>query len=190
MILFIKNMVCQRCVRVVKEELEMLGLNVNNISLGKVEIEDEIDPFQIEQVRERLSGNGFELLDEKKKQTIDQIKTLIVNLIHYDAEKAKNEKYSDYIARKLGYEYNYLSFLFSTVEHITIEKFIILQKIEKVKELLVYNQLSLGEIAHQMGYSSVPHLSKQFKDVTGLSPSKFKELSDNNRKFIDRVNEA
>lgn len=126
-------MVCQRCVRVVREELEKIGLTVQNISLGKVEIEEDLDPVKLEKVRDMLSENGFELLDEKKKQIVEQVKTLIVNLIHYETDKEENEKYSEYISRKLGYEYNYLSYLFSTIEHLTIEKFIILQKIEKLK---------------------------------------------------------
>lgn len=187
MILFVKNMVCGRCIKVVSEELNKLGLTIQNISLGRAEVEEEPGPLQMQKIREVMVENGFELLDEKKSLIVEQVKTLIVNLIHYDNDKPEAEKYSDYISRKLNLDYHYLSSLFSSVENVTIEKYIILQKIEKVKELLVYDELSLSEIAFRLGYSSVQHLSNQFKNVTGFTPSAFKQNAGSRRKPLDKV---
>jgi len=183
----IKNMVCDRCKRVVSEELSQLGYTLKSVELGEVELaEEEVD---LEQVREVLAENGFELLDDRKMQLIEQIKLAVISLIHQQGEADKHLNTSDYIARKVGYSYEYLSALFSSLEGITIEKYLILQRIEKVKELLVYNELSLKEIAYELGYSSVAHLSNQFKKVTGLTASHFKEIKSNKRKTIDKVHE-
>lgn len=185
--LHIKNMVCNRCIKVVKEELEKLELHIQHIELGRVEVSSELLPDKLQQLRKVLEENGFELVDDKKSQLIDRIKTLIIEKVHYSESSYDSMNSSDYLAKELGYDYSYLSKLFSSVEGITIEKFIINQKIEKVKELLVYGELTLNEISYQLGYSSVQHLSNQFKKVTGLTPSHFKKLKENKRKPLDQV---
>lgn len=188
MILKIKNMVCQRCIRIVREELEKLGYTVKDVILGSAQIKEELSKEKLNEIREILWMDGFELLDKKNEQLIEEIKTLIINAVHYRKGKKENENYSDYISRSLKLDYKYLSNLFSSTEGRTINKFIILQKIEKVKEYIVYDQLSLSEIAFEMGYSSVAHLSKQFTNITGSTPSQFKSLTQKNRFQIDRLN--
>jgi AraC family transcriptional regulator len=189
--LSVKNMVCNRCIKVVRDELAKLGLNVLDVSLGNVLLDEKPNAIQAEKIAAALSDNGFELLDEKGSKIIEQIKNIVVNLIHHNiGDKKENENYSVYISGKLKLDYNYLSALFSSIEGITIEKFIILQKIEKVKELLVYDELSLGEIAFNLGYSSVQHLSSQFKGVTGITPSQFKQSYSKSlsvRKPLDKI---
>lgn len=185
--LHIKNMVCARCNKVVAEELEKLGYQVLQVSLGEAEISKADNVFDIAKIKEVLVANGFELLDDRKTQLIEQIKLAIIDLVHRQGEADLHINTSDYLAEKLGMDYSYLSSLFSAHEGITIEKYLILQRVERVKELLVYNELSLKEIAYQLGYSSVAHLSNQFKKVTGLTPSYFKEIKDNKRKTIDQV---
>lgn len=189
--LSVKNMVCSRCIKVVRDELARLGLNVLDVSLGNVLLDEKPNAIQTEKIATALSNNGFELLDEKGSKIIEQIKNIIVNLIHHNTgDKKESENYSAYISRQLNLDYNYLSNLFSSIEGITIEKFIILQKIEKVKELLVYDELSLGEIAFNLGYSSVQHLSSQFKGVTGITPSQFKQSYSKSlsvRKPLDKI---
>ena len=180
-------MVCARCNRVVAEELQQLGYQVLSVSLGEAEISSPDNTFDMEQIKEVLTSNGFELLDDRKTQLIEQIKLAIIELVHRQGEADLHINTSDYLAEKIGLEYSYLSSLFSSHEGITIEKYLILQRIERVKELLVYNELSLKEIAFKLGYSSVAHLSNQFKKVTGLTPSYFKEIKDNKRKTIDKV---
>ena len=182
-------MVCARCNRVVTEELEKLGYQVLKVSLGEAEISSTGNDFDIAKIREALTASGFELLDDRKTQLIEQIKLAIIELVHRQGEADLHINTSDYLADKLGMEYSYLSSLFSAHEGITIEKYLILQRIERVKELLVYNELSLKEIAYKLGYSSVAHLSNQFKKVTGLTPSYFKEVKDKKRKTIDQVQE-
>jgi AraC-like DNA-binding protein len=187
----VKNMVCGRCVKVVREELENLGLKIIDINLGSVTLDKKPSASQLIKVASTLSENGFELLDEKGAKTIEQIKNIIIDVIHYNkGNKKESENFSSYISKKLNLDYNYLSGLFSSIEGITIEKYIILQKIEKVKELLVYDELSLGEIAFNLGYSSVQHLSNQFKSVTGITPSQFKQnhsKSSAGRKPLDKI---
>lgn len=186
--LFIKNMVCNRCIRVVKEELEKNGLDVRSITLGEAVVTGHLPAEKLQEVREILADNGFELIDDKKVKIIEKIKTLIVELIHHkNTGQHLHTNYSDYLADALHMDYHYLSTLFSSVENTTIEKYIILQKIERVKELLVYNELTLSEVAYQMGYSSVQHLSNQFKKVTGYTPSHFKQIKENKRKPLDEV---
>lgn len=181
-------MVCNRCIKVVKDELERLNFGVSNIELGKVELKKSLKDTQLNEIREVLNENGFELIDDKKSQLIDRIKTLIIDHVHHhNQETTEMINSSEFIASEIGYDYSYLSKLFSSVEGITIEKYTINQKIEKVKELLVYNELSLKEIAFQLGYSSVQHLSNQFKKVTGLTPSHFKKLKEHKRKPLDEV---
>ncbi len=186
-ILHIKNMVCNRCIKVVREELTEIGYTIETIELGEVELLEEIDNTKTEQIRQVLSGNGFELIDDKKSWTINKLKTLIIEYIHHDREKAKHLNLSELLSKELGHDYSYLSKLFSSVEGVTIEKYLILQKIEKVKELLVYDELSLNDISYQLGYSNASHLSKQFKDTTGLTPSHFKKIKEKKRKPLDKV---
>jgi YesN/AraC family two-component response regulator len=183
--LFIKNMVCSRCIMVVKNEFENAGNTVLSVQLGEVELKEN-KHFDKKKINERLRNLGFELIDDKRGQIIEKIKNEIVNLIHHSI-KDSHINYSDYLAEKLNYEYNYLSNLFSEVEGITIEKYIISQKVERVKELLVYDELSLSEIAYQMGYSSVAYLSTQFKKVTGLTPTYFKNVKENKRMSLDEL---
>ena len=180
-------MVCNRCIKVVKEELEKLDIQVETIELGKVGISENLDIDQTEKVRSVLDENGFELMDDKKSQLIDRIKTIIIEKTHYSNKEKEPVNFSEMIVGEVGHDYSYLSKLFSSVEGITIEKYIINQKIEKVKELLVYGELTLNEISYQLGYSSVQHLSNQFKKVTGLTPSHLKNLKENKRKPLDEV---
>ena len=187
--LYIKNMVCDRCKRVVAEELTNLGYAVLSVGLGEAEIGATGKNIDLEELRQVMEANGFELLDDRKTQLIEKVKVAVIELIHKQGQADLHINTSDYIADKVGLDYNYLSSLFSSFEGITIEKYLILQRIEKVKELLVYNELSLKEIAYQLGYSSVAHLSNQFKKVTGLTPSHFKEVKDDKRKTIDKVQE-
>ncbi|WP_345156649.1 helix-turn-helix domain-containing protein [Pontibacter saemangeumensis] len=187
--LYIKNMVCDRCKRVVAEELDKLGYTVLQVGLGEADIASPGGEVDLEQIREVMQANGFELLDDRKTKLIEQVKLAIIALVHQGEEAALHINTSDYIAEKVGVDYHYLSTLFSSFEGITIEKYLILQRIERVKELLVYNELSLKEIAYMLGYSSVAHLSNQFKKVTGLTPSHFKQLKTEKRKTIDKVQE-
>lgn len=180
-------MVCPRCIRVVRDELEKLAIPVSHIELGKVISPEPIDEAKRLAVKTVLEENGFELIDDKKSLLIESIKTLVIQKIHHSEENFGNINTSDFLSEKLGYDYSYLSHLFSSVEGITIEKYIILQKIEKVKELLVYDELNLNEISYKLGYSSAQHLSNQFKKVTGLTPSHFKKLKENRRKPLDQV---
>lgn len=187
--LYIKNMVCDRCKRVVAEELGNLGYTVLQVGLGEAEITTTDKEIVLEQIRTVMRDNGFELLDDRKTKLIEQVKLAIIELVHQGGEAELHVNTSDYIAEKVGLDYNYLSNLFSSFEGITIEKYLILQRIERVKELLVYNELSLKEIAYTLGYSSVAHLSNQFKKVTGLTPSHFKQVKTEKRKTIDKVQE-
>ncbi|SHH90484.1 AraC-type DNA-binding protein [Chryseolinea serpens] len=173
--LYIKYMVSLRCKMIVKEALEKLGLHDTALDLGLVEILEEITPEQRQRLKETLGRSGLELLDDKKSILIDKIKTVIIEMIHY-SEELPTVNYSDYISEKLDYDYTYLSNIFSEVKGITIQHFIIMHKIEKVKELLLYDEMNLSEISYKLHYSSVSHLSNQFKKITGLSPSFFKKL--------------
>ena len=182
--LYIKNMVCSRCKMVVKSELEKLGLQLLAVDLGEVETVEPITAQQKSDIAEHLKSFGFELIDDKKSRVIDKIKTLIIELVHQQNAQL-NINLSDYLSNKLTQDYSSLSNLFSEVEDTTIEKYFIHQKIEKVKELLLYDELTLSEIAFQMNYSSVAYLSNQFKKVTGFSPSHYKQLKDKKRKQIE-----
>jgi AraC-like DNA-binding protein len=185
--LYIKNMVCHRCKLAVENELQKLKLHPLKIELGEVIIkEDVLDKKQKLQLKNNLEQLGFELLDDKKHKLIEQIKTLIIQSVHYNKEQP-SKNYSDFIAENLHHDYSYLSKLFSETEGITIEQFIINQKIEKVKELLVYDEKTLSEIAFETGYSSVAHLSSQFKKVTGLTPTAFKQSGIHHRKTLDEI---
>ncbi len=185
--LHIKNMVCDRCKTAVRHELEKLGWHPQSVTLGGVELEREPDAAQHKEISNRLRALGFELLDDPKEKTVESIKNAIIEMVHYQDNEPLKFNYSDYIARKVGRDYGYLSSLFSESEGVTIEKHIISQKVERAKELLLYGELSLGEIADLLKYSSVQHLSNQFKKVTGLTPGQFKHLPENRRKALDRV---
>ncbi len=175
--LYIKYMVSLRCKMFVKEELKKLGINCVSVDLGMVEIQDEITDEQLETFAKNLEKGGLELLENEKNILVEKIKSVIVEMIHYEDEVPKVND-SDYISEKLGYDYTYLSNTFSDVKGITIQRYIILHKIERVKELLLYDELTLTEIAYKLNYSSVAHLSNQFKKVTGLTPTYFKELKE------------
>lgn len=184
--LYIKNMVCQRCIKVVREELNKLGISYNSVQLGEVQPAEEITTEKLEKLRASLLENGFELIDDSRTKLIEEVKTLIIRSI-YESNKPSEINYSDYLSKATGKPYTFLSSLFSSVENTTIEKFIIAQKIERTKELLVYGELTLSEIAYLLGYSSSQHLSGQFKKITGFTPSYFKELKEQKRHFIDKI---
>ena len=179
-------MVSLRCKLVVKEALESLGLHFVILELGIVEIMQDLTEAQHTQLYEMLLKSGLELMDDKKSVLIEKIKNIIIELIHYSDELPK-VTYSDYISEKMGLDYTYLSKLFSEVRGITIEHFIIAHKIERVKELLLYDELNLTQISYIMNYSSVSHLSKQFKKVTGLTPSFFKKLKEKKRIALENI---
>jgi len=184
--IYIKNMVCNRCILVVKNELEKLGFQTLSISLGEVELKNDLSETEKTSLDNHLKTFGFELIDDKKSRLIGQIKSTIIEIIHQNNSELKSNL-SDYLSSKLHHDYTYLSNLFSEVEGTTIEKHFIAQKIEKVKELLVYDELSLSEIAYQMNYSSVGYLSNQFKKVTGLTPTHYKNIKEIKRKPLDEV---
>ena len=173
--LYIKYMVSLRCKMIVNQELEKLGILHAVADLGVVEIFDDITEKQRIQLKENLLKSGLELLDDKRSILIEKIKAVIIEMIHYSDEIPKMN-YSDFISEKLNYDYTYLSNIFSEVKGITIQNYIIQHKIEKVKELLLYDELTLSEISYKLHYSSAAHLSNQFKKITGLSPSFFKQL--------------
>ena len=184
--LFIKNMVCNRCIMVVQNELDKLGLDVKNIKLGEVTLDKEPTTDEKNKLDKALILLGFELIDDKKSRVIEKIKNVIIDLVHHQDNNTKTNL-SDVLSSQLHHDYNYLSNLFSEAEGTTIEKYFIAQKIEKVKELLVYDELSLSEIAFRLNYSSVAYLSNQFKKVTGLTPSHFKQIREDKRKSLDKV---
>lgn len=184
--IFIKNMVCNRCILVVQNELDKLGLAVKSIKLGEVVLKKEPNKEERQQLEEILTPLGFQVIDDRKSRVIEKIKNVIIDLVHHQDNDTKNNL-SEVLSNELNHDYNYLSNLFSEVEGTTIEKYFIAQKIEKVKELLVYDELSLSEIAFRLNYSSVAYLSNQFKKVTGLTPSHFKQIREDKRKPLDEV---
>ncbi|MGI8584011.1 MAG: helix-turn-helix domain-containing protein [Chitinophagaceae bacterium] len=184
--LYIKNMVCSRCKMVVKDELIKFGVHPTAVELGEVSITEELNNKNKDELNKIFQSFGFELIDDRKSQLIEKIKNTIVELVHY-SENQLETNFSEHISKKLHHDYNYLSNLFSEVEGTTIEKYLIAQKIERVKELLKYDELSLSEIADRLGYSSVAYLSNQFKKVTGLTPSYFKQPGENKRKPLDKI---
>lgn len=178
--IYIKNMVCIRCKMVVESELEKLGLKYVSVDLGEAEIKETITPYQLNKLSVALKKTGLELMDDKKSILVEKIKAVIVDVVHYSDEPIKTNL-SDYLSDKLNQSYSGLSILFSEVKGITIEQFYLTHRIEKVKELLVYDELSLSEIAFKLRYSSVAHLSNQFKKMTGLTPTHFKQLKNKRR---------
>lgn len=179
-------MVCIRCQMVVKAELEKLGLKYIDVKIGEANIIEDIAPEQMKQLDIALKKSGLLLMDNKKSILVEKIKAAIIELVHYTEEQIK-VNLSDYLSEKLNYDYTYLANLFSEVKGITIEKFYLKHKIEKVKELIVYDELNLSEIAFKMHYSSVAHLSNQFKKITGLTPSHFKILKNKRRDTLENV---
>jgi AraC-like DNA-binding protein len=184
--LYIKYMVSNRCKMAVKEELKKLDLHYILVDLGEVEIMENISAEQQEQLKMNLLHLGFELIQDRKTLLIEKIKSVIIELVHYTDEMIK-VNFSDFLSKKLKYDYTYLANLFSAVQGISIRQFIILNKIERVKELMLYGELSISEIAWKMNYSSVAHLSNQFKKVTGLSPSHFIQLKNKKRSPIEEI---
>ena len=183
---FIKNMVCIRCQMVVRSELEKLGLHYTEVKIGEAEISEAIPQEQMEKLDVALRKSGLELMSNKKNIIVEKIKVAIIELVHFREEQIK-ENLSDYLSEQLKYDYTYLANLFSELKGITIEKFYLTHKIEKVKELIVYDELNLSEIAYKMNYSSVAHLSNQFKKMTGLTPSQFKSLKNKRRDTMENV---
>lgn len=179
-------MVSKRCKTAVKDELKKLQLHFIVVDLGEVEIMENISMEKREQLKIALHSTGLELMDDKKAILIEKIKNIIIEMVHYSDEVIKTN-FSDYLSEKLNHDYTYMANLFSEVQGTTIEKFIISHKIERIKELIIYDELTISEIAWKMNYSSVAHLSNQFKKVTGLSPSHFKQLKNKRRSPIEDI---
>jgi len=179
-------MVSNRCKMAVKEELKKLGLHFIVVDLGEVDIMEDISIEKREELKSALASSGLELMDDKRSMLIEKIKNIIIDMVHHSDEMIR-VNYSDYLSEKLNHDYTYLANLFSEVQGTTIEHFIISHKIERIKELIIYNELNITEIAFKMNYSSVAHLSNQFKKVTGLSPSHFKKMKDKRRSPIEEV---
>jgi len=182
--LYIKNMVSTRCKLLVKSELESLDLGYKTVDLGEVELEENISDEKREELKQALLRSGLVLMEDKKSILVEKIKTIIIEMVHYSDELPK-VNYSVYISQKLNLNYTYMANLFAEVKGTTIEQFIIIHKIERVKELIIYDELTLTEIAELMQYSSVAHLSKQFKRITGLTPSHFKQLKNKRRNPLE-----
>lgn len=186
MLLRIKNMVCDRCVMVVRTELERAGCRVLAVRLGEAEVEGGLSPGEKARLAERLEALGFELLEDRRARMIEAVKRAVIELVRAE-EVMPDVRLSEYLQERLRADYRQISTLFSETEGRTVEKYFIAQKIERVKELLVYDELSLGEIAFRLGYSSVAHLSAQFKQVTGMTPSRYKIMGSAGRRTIDSV---
>lgn len=186
MTIYIKNMVCPRCVMVVSKIFEDANILSAVVEMGKVHVESPIDEANLEHIQQNLNEVGFEIINDAKSRLIEQIKKLSIDFV-YNMQDAQKESFSDYLAQHLNHAYNYLSSLYSSVEGTTIENHLISLKIERVKELLVYDEKSLSEIAFEMGYSSVGHLSGQFKKITGFTPSHFKKIGEQKRNSIDDI---
>jgi AraC family transcriptional regulator len=185
----VKNMVCNRCILVVKQEFEKAGITRLAVNLGEVELHKPLTEEEVVQISKQLTSLGFEILDDKNQKLIEKIKTILIEKIQ-SGELEEHFSLSEFVTQHLHKEYTQISRLFSEVEGITLEQFFILQKIEKVKEWLVYDELSLSEISYKLGYSSVAHLSAQFKKVTGLTPSAFKKIGISHRKPLDKVQDS
>jgi len=184
--LFIKNMVCDRCMLTVENIFKRLDIPFHKVSLGEVELNRKLSTTELEKIEKELNDVGFELIETRVNKIIEDIKQAVIEYLNLGMD-SQNINLSSFITKKIPHDYSYLSGLFSSVEGKTIEQFFILQRIEKVKELLVYDQLSLTEISYETGFSSVHHLSSQFKKITGLTPSHFKKIGVEKRKSLDRV---
>ncbi len=185
--LYIKNMVCNRCIRAVREELEQLGFIIEAIELGKVTICGGLFEEGLMSIEKTLLSNGFELINDRQHQIIEQVKKIIIEHVHHGDAKPKHINFSEYLEQQVGVNYSSISKLFSSFEGVTIEKYLILQKVERAKELLAYGEQNLSEIAYKLEYSSVAHLSGQFKKVTGMTPTAFKNMAGSRRKPLDQV---
>ncbi len=185
-VIFIKNMVCNRCILVIKQILKDLQFTPLQVDLGTAVVKEELTSDDREVIRKALEEYGFELIDDKRQRIIEQIRTSIIQLVHYEGNLSKL-KLSEYLKEKCHYDYSFLSKLFTEMNGISIEKYYIAQKVERIKELLFYDELSISEIADKLQYSSVAHLSTQFRNVTGMSPSEFKRLKENGREPLDKV---
>lgn len=186
--LYVRNMVCPRCIRVVRDELAGLGLDVRSVALGEVVLGGPADRLPIDRIRAVLEANGFGIVEDRRARTIESIKHAALKLARHDHDaNPLRVKASAFIAKEVGLDYHHLTTLFSQVESVTIEQYVILQRIEYAKELLKYGDLTLSEIAYRMGYSSVAHLSNQFKKVTGMTPSAFRSMGGPHRRPIDGV---
>lgn len=183
---YIKNMVCHRCKIVVSQIFKDAGIADAVVKMGIVQVETALDDNTLDHIQKQLNEVGFEIINDAKSRLIEQIKKRSIDYV-YNLHEEQNESFSDYLSNHLNHSYNYLSSLYSSVEGTTIEKHLINLKIERVKELLVYDEKSLSEIAFEMGYSSVAHLSGQFKKVTGFTPSYFKQLGEHRRKPLDEI---
>jgi AraC family transcriptional regulator len=186
-IIHIKNMVCPRCIKAVEDILHNLHYPFEKIELGKAILKESLTKNQISLLKDTLLNQGFELLEDKKDKLVDRVKTIILQLIK-NTNETHAEKLSSYLSKEIGHDYSHISSIFTVHEGITIEKFVILEKIEFVKELLSYDELTLSEIADKMNYSSLAALSAQFKSITGITPTKFKELKIQGRKSLDSIN--
>lgn len=184
--LFVKNMVCPRCIASVEQMLQENGMGARHVQLGEVDLDNVPSTAQLSRFSADLEAAGFELLDDQKRQLIEQVKTILIQKVQ-EVEVEEHFSISKYLSDKIFRDYSSISRLFSQVEGITIEQFFILQKIEKTKELLMYDEQSLSQIAFKLGYSSTQHLSSQFKKITGMTPSEFKKLGSSERKPIDKV---
>ena len=187
MLIHIKNMVCDRCRMIVGQQLENLGFIVNRVDLGQVEITPDPDEEQLQLIGATLKVPGFELINNEADKTVEAIKNVVIEMVHHSDLPEMNMSYSDVIAGRVGKDYAYLSRLFSNSQDTTIERFIIQQKVERIKELIEYGEMNLNEIAYQMGYSSSAHLLTQFKSITGITPSQFKSSAGKQRKALDRI---
>lgn len=185
-ILHIKNMVCPRCIASVEEILHELNFTFDKVELGEATVDKPLSTQQIAALKEKLIKHGFELLEDKKDKIVESVKTHIIQLIK-NPHGTSSVKLSSYLSKELGYDYSHISSIFTASQGITIEKYVILQKIEYVKELLTYNELTLSEISDKLNYSSLAALSAQFKSVTGTTPSKFKSLANPGRKSLDNL---
>ena len=185
MVLHIKNMVCLHCIMALKELLQNLGISYNHIELGAIFLNEKLSKEKLAELSKGLRAIGLDLIDDRRSRIIEKIKTTIINLMHAENEEKPNQNISSILSEELNYDYNYLSNLFSESEGITIEKFVIAQRIDKVKELLVYDELTLNQIAYKLGYTSTAHLSNQFKKVTGLTPSYFKKIKERKDNYLE-----
>jgi len=186
-VLHIKNMVCPRCIESVQQVLTDLGFEVLEIKLGEAEINKAPSSEQLENIASKLQQKGFELLRDRKSVIVEQVKSEIIKLVHHSENEILNVNLSSHLSQLIGADYSSISNLFSSMEGLTIEKFTILQKIEKAKELLSYGELTASEIALKMGYSSAAHLSAQFKKETGMTPGQYKKLKEKKRNTLDKI---
>lgn len=187
MILHIKNMVCLHCIMALKQLLKELDISYSHIELGAITLKEKLSKEKLAALSSGLNTLGLALIDDRRSRIIEKIKTTIINLMHEQNEEKPNQNISAILSAELNYDYNYLSSLFSESEGITIEKFVIAQRIDRVKELLVYDELTLNQIAFKLGYTSTAHLSNQFKKITGLTPSYFKKIKEQKRNYLDNL---